>query len=120
MTSESSLFKTLYKILLIIIGLAVTLNGTVLTFTTNFNLGNVLTLVLGIGFLLCGALSGRIQKAPKLIKLLFSAALILVLVLSTFLLGFGTVDNVTYKEDAIIVLGAAVKGDTPSLVLREA
>lgn len=113
-------FKIILKIFYLITGAAVTLNGIVLSFTTNFNLGNLLTLLLGGALLFCGIFLNTVVKSlPKWIKTVFVAALVFVVVFASFLLGFGTTDTVTHSEDAIIVLGAAVQGETPSRVLKD-
>ncbi len=112
--------KSIIKPILFIIGTAVTLNGIVLSFTSNFNLGNVLTLLLGIIFLLYGFYyKTASEKLPKSIKVIFVIILVIILGFVTFLLSYGTNDNATYKEDAIIVLGAGVHGETPSRILAE-
>ncbi len=113
-------YKIILKIFYLIIGAAVTLNGIVLSFTTNFNLGNLLTLLLGGALLFCGIfLDTVVRRLPKWIKIAFVAALIFVVGFASFLLGFGTTDTVTHSEDAIIVLGAAVQGEKPSRVLKD-
>lgn len=109
-----------FKCLIFTIGCAALINGTVLSFTTNFNLGNVLTLILGTLLLFWSVKYDFVNNfVPKLIRIIIAAGLILVLIFATFLLCYGTADNVNHTENAIIVLGAAVHGETPSLVLRD-
>lgn len=112
--------KRILKSILIILGIAVLTNGIVLSFTTNFNLGNVLTLLLG-GILIFWYIffNTLVRALPKWIKAIFIMALIFAVSLSTFLFCYGKSNNVTYKEDAIIVLGAGIHGETPSRILAD-
>ncbi len=108
-----------WRIVLFIIGTILEINGILLTLRSNFNLGNLMTLGLGAIFLAYGIWFERVNKSfPKWLKIALSAMLCGVIGFSGFLLCFGFSDNVDYKEDAIIVLGAAVHGDVPSVTLK--
>lgn len=112
--------KYLFRLLLFAIGLAVSINGIVLSFTTNFNVGNVLTLCLGAFFILWSLLyETLIPRISKWLKIAISITLVILIIFVSFLLCYGVNDNITYKEDAIIVLGAGVHGETPSRVLKD-
>ena len=112
--------KKIFRVLLLILGIAVLTNGIVLSFTTNLNLGNVLTLLLGIIFILWHVFFFTLVKnLPKIIKAAFILGLSFFIVLSSFLLIFGKNNTATYKEDAIIVLGAGIHGETPSRILAD-
>lgn len=104
------------KTLFLILGIAVTLDGVFMWLTSNFNLGNVLTLLLGAALLSFGFFHTCLSKPWKIAVL---AVFILVAVSVTALLGFGLTDTVTYEEDAVIVLGAAVRGEVPSGALQD-
>lgn len=104
------------KALFLILGVAVTLDGIFMWFTSNFNLGNVMTLLLGAALIAFGALHHHLSKPWKLAIL---AVFLLVLVVITALLVFGLTDTVDYHEDAVIVLGAAVRGEVPSGALQD-
>ncbi len=108
------------KAIIFCLGVAVTLNGIVLSFTTNINTGNFLTLILGALLVLSAVLpKEKILKIPKIIKLIFVIGLAITVVSVSFLLTFGVTDNVSFSEDAVIVLGAGIHGETPSRILRE-
>lgn len=109
-----NLFRV-FKIVLILIGSAIFINGVALFFVSNFNIGNVLTVLSGVCILLFVILW---HKAAKCLKIIFSVLLSVAVIFVSTLIIYGKNDNVTYKEDAVIVLGAAVHGDTPSLPLR--
>ncbi|MBQ4118951.1 MAG: YdcF family protein [Clostridia bacterium] len=109
-----------WRILIIVLGTALIVNGLLLFFRTNFNLGNVLTAGLGIAFLLYAIYFDWVhEKFPKWLKIILSLGISAVVLFSSFLFIYGLNDNVDYKEDAFIVLGAAVQGDTPSLALAD-
>lgn len=113
------MFKIL-RLSLLSLGIAILLNGLVLSFTTNFNIGNILTLLFGSFFLIFGIKFKILLKIlPRWIKGLIALFLVVSIGFSSFLMIFGLTDSTDYKEDAIIVLGAAVHGETPSLVLKD-
>lgn len=103
------------KIILILIGLAISINGIALFFVSNFNIGNCLTVMLGAGIL---AFMFLWHKTLKCLKIIFSIVLSVAVIFVSTLIIYGKNDNVTYKENAVVVLGAAVHGTTPSLPLR--
>lgn len=94
-------------------------NGIIISMTSNLNLGNIMTLLLGILLLAVSAMWEKLKSiCPKWLKAAFFTALAIVLVFSSFLYFYGKSDNVTYQEDAIIVLGAGLRGARPSSTLR--
>lgn len=107
--------KQISKILIAAIGAAILLNGIALFFVSNVNLGNFLTVAMGAVILLTVLL---FKKLTKWLKALLIAGISVAVVFSSFLIIYGKSDNVTYSEDAVIVLGAAVHGKTPSLTLK--
>ena len=107
--------KQILKIIFLIIGAAILINGIALFFVSNLNTGNFLTVILGGAVMVFAAF---FQKIAKLIKTVFIIGLALVVCFVGFLIIYGKSDSVTYKEDAVIVLGAALHGETPSLTLK--
>lgn len=109
-----------WRVLVIVFGGILTINGLLLFLRTNFNLGNFLTLGLGAILLFYGIRFDWInEKFPKWLKIIIAAGLSFVIAFAGFLFIYGLSDNADYNEDAIIVLGAAVQGDTPSLALAD-
>ena len=111
------------SIILSLIGITVFINGFFNAIVSNFNIGTVATLGLGLFLALWGLLFKKIKKLTqkgvwKVIKYL----VITLMIAEVFLVGFigfvGAHDNVTYREDAIIVLGAGIHGDVVSLPLK--
>ncbi len=91
------------------------------TVATNMHTGIILTYIIGALFSVCGALrllpEGRVPKAVRYLTYVFyaGAAASFVLVSAVFI--YGMSDNVTFDEDAVIVLGAAVRGREPAPAL---
>ncbi|MBQ6885492.1 MAG: YdcF family protein [Clostridia bacterium] len=107
--------KAIIKTIITIIGSAITLNGIALFFVSNVNLGNFLSIGLGAVIILIALF---FNKLARWLKILLISGIGAAVALSSFLIIYGKSDNVSYKEDAIIVLGAAVHGKTPSRTLK--
>lgn len=108
--------KKLIKIIVAVIGVVIALNGVTLFFVSNANLGNLLTVLLGVIILFTTLF---FNKIAKWLKTLVIAGVSVAILFSSFLVIYGKSDTVTYKEDSVIVLGAAVHGTTPSLTLKK-
>ena len=104
------------KFILYALGVAVTANSVFAWFTSNFNLGNVMTLLFGLALLAFAMFYCALTHAIRAVAYAVFAAAILCI---SLLLGCGFRDTATYEEDAIIVLGAAVRGEIPSGALRD-
>lgn len=59
------------------------------------------------------------KKARRIISGTLCFLAIALVGFNLFVYEYGQRDNVTYQEDAVIVLGARVNGETPSLILGE-
>lgn len=103
------------RILCWLLGGALFLNGFALLLVANVNLGYLALMVLGVLLILMGAFY---KKLPRWLKGAFAAGLLLWFCFGAFLFGYGRHNNASYREDAIIVLGAGIKGDRPTNVLR--
>ncbi len=104
--------------ILVLIGAGLTANAVWLAVTSNLNAGVVMQLVLA-GLLIAFGAWQRLSSSRwvSLPAILLAAVLFIV---SIFLAGFGMADDADYREDALVVLGAAVHGGTvsPSLAQR--
>lgn len=107
--------KTLFKIIFAVLGAAILINGIALFFVSNVNLGSFLTVGFGAVILLIALI---FKKLGKWLKALLITGISIAIVFSSFLIIYGKSDNVIFNEDAVIVLGAAVHGKTPSLTLK--
>ena len=108
--------KNIIKIIIATIGGIIAVNGVALFFVSNANLGNLLCVLLGAAIIFIALM---FTQLAKWLKISIISCLALAVVFSSFLVIYGQTDNVTYKEDAAIVLGAAVHGKTPSLTLKK-
>lgn len=111
--------------LLSVIGTQVLLNGIFLCVFSNMNLGVVLTVLLGLFFLAWGIFYKKIAYVTrkgvwKVVKIVVLSLLSFELVFVGVIAIYGQIDNVSYEEDAVIVLGAGVHGEqvTQPLKLR--
>lgn len=103
------------KLILNIIGGGLLIYGLLLTLISGWNTGFAAISAIGI-ILLAGGLF--YEKIPVWIKVLALSGLALWLSLAAFLFGYGWVDTVDYQEDAVIVLGAGIRGTEPGRELQ--
>jgi len=111
------------RITLILVGIFLVLNASVLAFTTNFNFGIVITLLFGALAFMWGVYFKKIGEITsfgflKGLKYLVITGILFLLCMITFITIYGNTDTVTFEEDAIIVLGAGIKGETITLTLK--
>lgn len=111
------------SLILIAMGIILTVYGFVMSVITNFNFGPLVIDVSGILAVLCGVFYNRLKVITskgvgKFIKLFVITLICIELAFVGFLAIYGKTENVTYSEDAVIVLGAGVKGDRVSYALQ--
>ena len=114
--------KMIIKIVLLIIGAMLFLNATILALITNFNFGIIITLAFGLAFMLYGIYFDKINEITKVgvfkwVEYIVFAGCLFLICIITFIAIYGQIDTVTYKEDAVIVLGAGIRGETVTLPL---
>lgn len=107
--------KIILKGIFTALGTLLFLNGLIICFVSNINIGNFLCIALGLLIIFTTLFFKRLGR---FLKVVFLAAIGVAVIFSSFLMIYGKTDNTTYKEDAVIVLGAAVHGKTPSRTLR--
>ncbi len=98
------------------------INGCFMSLVSNFNLGVILTVVTGLFFLLWGIFYKKINDIAKKgwlkwVKRVIVALVCTEAVLVGFIAVYGQFDNVNYTEDAVIVLGAGIRGDRVTVPL---
>lgn len=91
------------------------LNGAILMLISNINMGYIALVFLGLMLLVGGLFY---QKIPAWIKAVCLGGMVLWFGFAAVLFGVGWTDTVDYQEDAMIVLGAGLRGEKPSKVLR--
>ena len=112
--------KKLGRIFFIVIGGVVLLDAVAVSFISNPNTGLFLTYALGLLLLLLGVFFDKfIAKTPKPLKAALLAAVGAGAAFVIFLFAFGSIESVSYTEDAVIVLGAGVRGQVPSETLAK-
>jgi len=111
---------TIFQILFIILGLFILANGLYASTVCNMNAGLIVNILLGIVTLAYGVFYRFfIKKLPKWLIGLYYFGMTLIAVIIPVMFISGGTDNVTYQEDAIIVLGAAVRGEEISGALQK-
>ena len=102
-----------------ILGIPVLANGISQLCNQAMNIGTLLTIALGVVFLVMGLCFKIVKKLflyPlfKIFYALVCLGLVLCLLCSAFLYIFGKADTATYKEEYLIVLGCSINGSEPS------
>ncbi len=115
--------KNVISTLITIIGIVMSIYGLILCIMSNLNLGVVLIVVLGIFAIITGIFYENINKLTKsgffkYCKVVIIAILCIEFVLISFIAIYGVADNISYREDAVIVLGAGIRGDKVTLPLK--
>lgn len=116
--------KMLLKTIMIIAGIFLILNIVFLAFVSNYNFGWVLTVFMGVFFLVYGIFFQQINDFMShgfLLGLRYFGYILLAFLFGViiFLAAYGHNDTATYEEDAVIVLGAGLRGDRVSLTLAK-
>ncbi len=107
------------RIITVLIGSVITVDALWLFFVSNINAGVILTFFLGIIIIASAVMPPRIiGMIPKWVTAVFVTCICVAVIFASFLIVYGSRDSADFKEDAVIVLGAGVRGRTPSLTLR--
>lgn len=106
-----------------LVGTVFTVYGLILCIVSNLNLGVLLVAAIGIALLCTGVFYSRLEKLTtirffRICKIIFVIFLCAEVALISFIAIYGFYDNVDYKEDAVIVLGAGIRGDRVTLPLK--
>lgn len=106
-----------------LIGMVFTIYGLVLCVFSNLNLGVILVLAFGIVTFFIGVFYSKLNKftTVRVFRIFRNVFVLLVCVeiaLVSFIAIYGFFDNVNYNEDAVIVLGAGIRGDKVTLPLK--
>jgi uncharacterized SAM-binding protein YcdF (DUF218 family) len=98
------------KTLLIILGLLIFLMTIVGLFVGSFNFGFVIIFGISCGLVLYGLFFEKLSKIKWLTYGIFTLFTFFS-VLALFLAYYGRTDNVTFSENAVVVLGAGIRGE---------
>ena len=110
------------RIILIIVGLVLVINIGILSFTANFNAGVIITFAFGLFLLAYGLFYRNIKSFTakgflKWFRYAVWLGIAFMLSVIAYIAIYGQIDTVDYKEDAIIVLGAGIRGEIITLPL---
>ena len=101
------------------VGAVFILNSIIAAIRSNLHFGVVLTFALGLILLFAGIFCKHAEKyIPRIVRYMFSTGVLFCVVFLTTLFVFGKKSNVSYNEDAVIVLGAGIQGEEVSESLR--
>ena len=114
----------LKRTLLIVIGAVLTYHGIHICIIANWDIGVLMSIAIGLTFLVYGILYKKLSKTTsrgilRIIKYTVTALICADAALAGFLAIYGVNDNVSYTEDAVIVLGAAVHDGQVTLPLQQ-
>ena len=84
-------------------------------FATGINAGTAITFSVAAALLLFAFFY---EKLPLAIRIAFYSLLVIGLAFASFLPIYGSIETVDHQEDAVIVLGAGLRGEEPSKALR--
>jgi uncharacterized SAM-binding protein YcdF (DUF218 family) len=98
-------------------------NSLILIVMISFNLGLLLTFVLGLALFIYGVFFSQINTMTdhgigKGLRYFFYSFLVFLILVISFLSVYGSFDTADYREDAVIVLGAGIRGETITGVLQ--
>ena len=109
----------------IVVGAVLILDAVVVLFTISLNSGVVATFAIGTLYLFHGLYRARTRARAqhglfRWVGILVPVVSVLLLVFFACIAAFGRADTVSHQEDAVVVLGAGLKGEevTPSLRSR--
>ena len=105
------------------IGIVFTVYGSLLCIFSNIEIGVLTVLVFGIVVLCTGIFYLKIKKLFKkrffkVIRILLIILVLAEILLVSFIAVYGVSDNAEYNEDAVIVLGAGIRGERVTLPLK--
>ncbi len=100
-------------------GAVLTANAIAMAISSNMNAGIIFTFALGLVLMFFGFLPQEAaRKIPKWLKRGFFGGIAALLACVVFLLSFGLHDTAKGSEDAIIVLGSGIRGETLTVGLK--
>lgn len=114
--------KKLFRLILAVLAVIILLNAGILWLVSNFNMGLAAATALGFALLIYAILFDFINRlldnrVGLVLKTLLVIAAAIGIFVSSLITVAGRTDTVTYKEAAVIVLGAGLHGEEPSRIL---
>ncbi len=108
------------RVILFILGMLFSADGLYCAATAHMGAGEILIISIGVIFILWSVFykAARRKKFLKVLKVLFVIFMSILTVYSCVICVFGHMDDVSYNEDYLVVLGAGLNGDEPSQTLK--
>ena len=108
--------KSSLKKIIILIGVLLFINAVHMAIIGNFHIGLFVLAFVSVALFIYGIKLDKLKKAKGLHVLVAFLCLICI-AFSAFLTLYGRIDTVEYNEDALIVLGAGIRGEEPGRAL---
>lgn len=110
--------KKAFKISVITAGALLIANAVLMATIANLNIGLLPVVALGVMLLCYGILFEKL-KAKKIVHIFVALVLSVVTVFGSFLAVYGNIDNASYTEKTVIVLGCGIRGERVSVGLAK-
>jgi len=115
---------TCVKVLLVAAGALLVCDALLVASTISVNTGVIAAFAIGVVYVLHGLSHEKIRArtrsgAPRALRISLLVANVAIILAISSIAALGRVDTVSYDEDAVIVLGTAIKGETVTPALRE-
>ncbi len=104
------------QVIILVFGIISFLYSLFVTYWNNFDVGLLICYGISIAAILYGVYFKRLAKL-KVLNILLITGMICALSFGMILFIVGQTDTVKYDEDALIILGAGIRGETVSLTL---
>ena len=108
--------KSLLQKIIIIIGVLLFINAVHMAIIGNIHMGLLVLAALSVAVFIYGMKLDKLKKA-KWLHIAVACLCLVCIVFSGFLSSYGRNDTVEYNEDALIVLGAGIRGEEPGRAL---
>lgn len=108
------------RFILFILGILFSADGLYCAASAHMGAGEIIIITAGIIFILWSVFydAAREKKFLKFLKVVFVVFMVILVVYSGAVCIFGHMDNASYNEDYVIVLGAGLNEDEPSATLK--
>lgn len=110
--------KKAFKISVITAGALLIANAALMATIANLNIGLLPVVALG-AMLLCYGIFFEKLRAKKIVHIFVALVLSVVTVFGSFLAVYGNIDNASYTEKTVIVLGCGIRGERVSVGLAK-
>ncbi len=116
--------KKLLRYSLVTLGIILLINGIIMRFVSNFNIGNIIEIGIGSLMTCYGIFYDNINTKCtigifKIVKIMFFSLLMAMCVVGLIIFASKDVNVAKFNENAVIVLGCGINGNKISLALKK-